>query len=315
MFEHFKPSTPRPQPANPPLDVKGRVVYQHGPWGTGRPVREASLQLVVRDRNFPTLRTAMGAPVDTDPFGFFVIKTPTGAPAGSVRPFATVSNHYTEAEVDVQLDGRLFVSTPAPQDLGDVVVSWKPPRPEVAWLDTQQFIDTRDFARALCVKLLQSTTYSRPMVSLFRETDSRLILPYTPAQELLRPLVGGQLPADFAVRSVSRTRAAAPANGRAGSVMDGVIELLKAVAQADINSLDKTPFLGTVLNGLAAALGQAGGITVEDTPVDAAVACTLLFIAGMMTRHKLKPSATFSILTDNERMLHRWLAVHVALQP
>ena len=93
---------PPPRPANPPLDVKGRVVYQDGPWGGGRPMREARLQLVVRDRSFPTVRTAMGGPADTDAFGFFVIKTHTGTPANSVRPFVTVSNLYTETEVDVR---------------------------------------------------------------------------------------------------------------------------------------------------------------------------------------------------------------------
>jgi len=118
----------------------------------------------------------------------------------------------------------------------------------------------------------------------------------SPAQKLLKIFAVSGIAKDFPQRLVKDVFAHGIVSGKAGDAVDGLVKTLERFSLATITELET----GNLLRRLVSALQRAGqqrfhfDTVAEEAAVDAAAACTMVFLAGAMAKNNAEPRIAFN---------------------
>ncbi len=276
----------------PITSIAGRVVYAPGPWGSHRPVRNvAEVEIHVQNHRQPNNVQSVRFGRDiTDRDGKFLI-TANLPPFLITRLFIHVINPCEGEMHNLQIERAIRPNAiMIPEDLGDLTVPWELPDPVIAAVNMISLRDTQSLARKLC-ELLRTPEYPVTVI-LWRESEDGTGQSYTPAQKLLIALKAPR--EGFASRIVGDIKDEV-LSAKSETVNGAFIEILERLSLADIQVLED----GRLLNRLLAVIQRALGThtysesLMEDAARDMAVACVILFLAGLMNKDKVRPEISF----------------------
>lgn len=271
-----------------PITITGRVVYQSGPWGSKRPLRNVgSVTVWMMSSTQPML---FGTAV-TNQNGWFIIT--------ANLPPAAVLDMYVQVDdlcgVDTYMHHILRKPIPNssilfPDHVGDIAVPWEPVDAKLADLDIFFIKDTQTLAKRLCERL--KSPYYPLHISLWRESADGTGNDYTPAQKLLIPLKAPK--SGFLPRLVQDIQDEIVST-KSNTTNDALIEILERLSLVSLKVLET----GSLLNRLLAAI-QRSVIThsyseklAVDPAHDMAAACVLLFLAGLIHKDNVQPTIMF----------------------
>lgn len=270
------------------LAIKGRALYQPGPWGSKRPLRKSGQATVwLMNRTGPVSFATANIGQD----GWFLITFPP--------PAALVTDFYIEIHETCTGEKHMHrVSRPpnprafalAPDDVGNIEVPWEPPDAELAYVESTFFKDTRLLAKKLC-SLLRSPSYPITM-ALIRESVDGTGKDYTPAQNLLIPLKAPR--ANFAKYMVNDIDDEIVST-RSATINDSFADILERFSMVDIKGLEEGKFLNRFLAIIqrAFATSSYSENMMTEPAHDMAAACFILFVGGLMKKDKANPTITF----------------------
>lgn len=320
---------PNRGPAQTPqsVTITSQVIYRKGPWGNGRPLRTFGM-VAVKARHlhtslgrFTTIEDLGDALLDGD--GKFTLTiTP---PLTTDDIFLVVTENYTNNEFVFQLMdpkapqmnridrtrvGKQFVGN----DWHRIRVDWPPPRTDFAYVNATKFSDTQKLARMLS-DLLINPSYPTT-ISIAAETANGFVGgDYTTGFLLYDPFVKGTVPQDFVPRLVAELKSVmnfAPASSKSST--EAMRWALDRFVTMNIDYLESTKVLDQLLRAIAKALNQTVLSTmVDDVAPDAAAACGLLFVAGLMARDRAKVTVSYGSVNYAEMQMRHFNAVHVSI--
>jgi hypothetical protein len=268
--------------------IKGRVLFDPGPWGTSRPLRHSGVATVfLMDKNGPIF-SASG---NVDIYGRFLITF--ALPAMPSTDFYIEIENTCSGEKHMHhvlrppKPGSFIIS---PDDVGDISVPWEPPDAELVHVNSRPFKDTRQFAKKLAA-LYRSPDY--PInISLERESIDGTGKDYTPAQKLIIPLMA---PREGFFKHLVEDVQDELVSTKSGNLSGVVGEILDRFGTVDIAALEKGVFLNRLLAEIqrAFATNSYTEKMMEEPAHDMAAACTVLFAGALMKKDKAKVSIHF----------------------
>jgi hypothetical protein len=270
------------------LAIRGRALYNPGPWGSKRPLRKAgNATAYLMDRTGPVF-SAM-APIGADG-RFLIVYTP---PAARVTDFyieihSVCSGDKHMHHVNRPPNPRSFVLVP--DELGDIEVPWEPVDAELAHVNSSHFKDTAAFAQKLSA-LVKSPSYP-VRISLERESADGTGKDYTPAQKLLIPL---KAPRDVFFKHIIEDIQDELMKTKSDTMNGLAAEILERFASVDIKTLEQ----GGLLNRLLAIIQRAFATSSyseqlsQEPAHDMAAALTIIFVGALMKKDKATATIMF----------------------
>jgi len=180
-------NTPTIQIVAPTIDVSGKVVYQPGPWGSKYPARKISATLTMTDPM--GVSTFLSNSLGNDN-GEFKIASPF-IQSAFARITLEVTDDFTGEKDSLLLYPGLVGPNSGHQKIGEIVFPFKPEHPELAWINSIPFTDTKTLAKKLA-SLLGSPSYplSIDLLSEWRGTVPRIPVEDPTAGDVLSRITG-----------------------------------------------------------------------------------------------------------------------------
>jgi hypothetical protein len=328
------PRQPVPSPQS--VTITSQVVYMKGPWGSSKPVRTFGNVDVFARHHFTHLgggitEEHIGSAL-LDGEGHFTITT-SALPVTTVDVFLRIEELFSGNIFNFQLldpknpamdrfernrVGKQYVSNDVGNDPRKfhyrIRVPWPPPRPEIAYVNSTKLVDTHKLARRLS-DLLAAPAY--PMtITLINESSSGY--PggdHTEAAGMFQSFTGGNVPADFPVR-LARALGGVSHFGPAASLPPAraMAWVLDRFVTLNITMLETTKVLNETLLALGKALGRITSNTVvSDAAPDTAVACSMVFMAGLMARDNAKVTVSYGAVNFAEMQTRHFNAVFLSI--
>ncbi|MEP7076588.1 MAG: hypothetical protein ABI878_12345 [Acidobacteriota bacterium] len=138
-------NTPQVQIVVPTVDISGRIVYQPGPWGTQYPARGISLSIVLTDT--AGSRSIVGSGLVNENGEFKIASTAVTVAFSQIT--LEIQEDFTGENLSFPLYPGTIGPNGGPQKLGNIVFPFKPEHPELAWINSAAFTDTKAFAKKL----------------------------------------------------------------------------------------------------------------------------------------------------------------------
>ena len=325
----YTPRPPQPVPTAQ-ISMTGQVFFPPGPWGSKRPAR--TVQLLVRDGFVANPRTqystkllirpemmssgrieriytdkgVLATPVFTSRNGEFRIFTrpiPINV-SGLILDITDYSQIiYTNDKIltcyQELMPGRISLQNTADQPLGEIILPWVPTLTltTLARVESRVLVDTQKLAR--CLQMLIKSPAYPVKISLSGQAQVHSYDPsvaddgLTETQRIFDQIAKGNLPADFSNSLMKEINAVGLMPTAATPTAEFFIRVLERFTTLNITELEK----GTALNPLLSALykvfsGYNASYMMEDAPVDAAAALTLVAMAALMAKDNVKPLVT-----------------------
>ncbi|MEZ5429048.1 MAG: hypothetical protein R2747_22570 [Pyrinomonadaceae bacterium] len=284
-------------PRNITIDVTGKVVYQAGPWGSHRPVRNWGDAVLWAYDQTGRNKYLLGQDV-FDGEGRFKLTAdaahiPANLPKDPVIQQQLVefrlelAETYTKEEEILILDnlqwtqGRLH-------DLGQIRVKWKPAIPILATVNLSEFSDSQILARHLL--MLIETMPENPTrggtpykITLLAEPADNN--PDIPIRKLFEQLEPGKLPPDLVRRVCFEANKIPILHSTAGSPSEQIKHFLRQISGLNIKKAERTSTLDSLITGFGNALNKRLVDPVWEEAPDMAAVCVLLFMIAVMAKN------------------------------